>query len=76
MQETLDFLRIIPYNNSRNKENKPNEQEEKIMTRTELITYTRHILEDVVFDDDNNKSTVFHECYVDAVGNIESPKRK
>ena len=29
-----------------------------------------------VFDDNNNKSTVFHECYVDAVGNIESQKEE
>lgn len=29
-----------------------------------------------VFDENSNKSTVFHECYVDAVGNIESQKEE
>lgn len=28
------------------------------------------------FDENNKKSTVFHECYVDVVGNVESPKEK
>lgn len=24
-----------------------------------------------VFDEHNNKSTIFHECYVDVLGNVE-----
>ena len=26
------------------------------------------------FDDNKNKTTVFHECYVDCVGNVEQKK--
>lgn len=28
------------------------------------------------FDKDNEKHTVFHECYVDAVGNVHDPERR
>lgn len=27
------------------------------------------------FDENNKKQTVFHECYVDAVGNVYDPER-
>ena len=27
------------------------------------------------FDEDNKKTTVFHECYVDAIGKVHEPER-
>ena len=81
--QLIDEGNTIPFISRYRKEATGELNDEQLRKLYERLVYLKNLeekKEQVIssidtFDEDNKKTTVFHECYVDAIGKVHEPER-